>query len=89
MRGKIAASPSLFERRQPAATARKLTQRLRDLGFEVLITLLARCRTRSGVPYPDFQVSILSAEDPGRHDEVCSLGLHLALALWCVCDRSK
>jgi transposase len=30
--------PDSDARRQPAATARKLTQRLRDLGFEVLIT---------------------------------------------------
>ena len=27
-----------YDRRQPAATARTLTQRLRDLGFDVLIT---------------------------------------------------
>src|SRR5690242_1846901 len=30
--------PDYYERRQPAAAARKLTRRLRDLGFEVLIT---------------------------------------------------
>jgi hypothetical protein len=39
--------PDYDDRRQPAATARKLTQRLRDLGFEVLVTPRANAEPQS------------------------------------------
>jgi transposase len=45
--------PDYYERRQPTATARKLAQRLRRLGFDVVITPRANAEPQ-GAPVPVF-----------------------------------